>query len=51
MRGDQSQEIVRIARETIPGIKTFSIPQGLQVEKGPDAVVEYIEENLPRILE
>ena len=46
-----AQEIVGIARETIPGIKTFSLPQGLQVEKGPDAVVEYIKENLPGLLE
>ncbi|RDX51218.1 hypothetical protein OH76DRAFT_1435667 [Lentinus brumalis] len=48
---EQAQEIVRIARETIPGMKTFSIPQGLQVEKGPDAVVEYIKENLPTLLD
>ena len=45
------QEIVGIAKAIVPGIKTFSIPQGLQVEKGPDAVVEYIEENLPALLD
>ncbi|RPD59087.1 hypothetical protein L226DRAFT_536350 [Lentinus tigrinus ALCF2SS1-7] len=48
---EQAQEIVGIARETIPGIKTFSLPQGLQVEKGPDAVVDYIKENLPTLLD
>jgi len=47
---EQSEEIVNIARETVPGIKTFRIPYGLQVEKGPDAIVEYIKENLPSIL-
>ncbi|TBU34144.1 hypothetical protein BD311DRAFT_711125 [Dichomitus squalens] len=47
---EQAHEIVNIANATIPGIKTFSIPQGLQAEKGPDAVVEYIEEHLPGLL-
>ncbi|KAI0372594.1 hypothetical protein BV20DRAFT_1014514 [Pilatotrama ljubarskyi] len=47
---EQAQEIVDIARDTVPGIKTFSLPFGLQVEKGPDAVVEYIEEHLPQLL-
>ncbi|KAH9849943.1 hypothetical protein C2E23DRAFT_736227 [Lenzites betulinus] len=48
---EQVQEIVAIAKETIPGIKVFNIPFGLQVEKGPDAVVEYIEEHLPSVLD
>ncbi|KAH9893405.1 hypothetical protein C8Q73DRAFT_531767 [Cubamyces lactineus] len=48
---EQAQEIVAIAKDTIPGIKTFSLPHGLQVEKGPDAVVEYIEQHLPGLLE
>lgn len=34
-----------------PQLKTFALPQGLQVERGPDAVVEFIEENLPALLE
>ena len=29
----------------------FSLPLGLQVQKGPDAVVEYIKENLPGLLD
>ena len=45
------QEIVGIAKAIIPGLKTFSLPQGLQVEKGPDAVVEYIKENIPALLD
>ncbi|PIL32770.1 hypothetical protein GSI_04887 [Ganoderma sinense ZZ0214-1] len=48
---EQAQEIVGIAKATIPGLKTFSLPQGLQVEKGPDAVVEYIKENIPALLD
>ncbi|EPT02973.1 hypothetical protein FOMPIDRAFT_1117124 [Fomitopsis schrenkii] len=47
---EQQQEIVLIAEEAIPGIRTFKIPTGFQVEKGPDAVVELIKENLPTIL-
>lgn len=35
----------------MPDIKTFNIPFGLQVEKGPDAVVEYIKEHLSGILD
>ncbi|OSD04773.1 hypothetical protein PYCCODRAFT_1475848 [Trametes coccinea BRFM310] len=48
---DQARDIVAIANDTVPGIKTFSLPFGLQVEKGPDAVVAYIEDHLPDLLE
>ncbi|KAK4651684.1 hypothetical protein QC762_601317 [Podospora pseudocomata] len=48
---EQAAEIIAIAKEIVPDLKTFSLPQGLQVDKGPDAVVEYIEENLPGLLE
>ncbi|KAJ7793788.1 hypothetical protein B0H14DRAFT_2393112, partial [Mycena olivaceomarginata] len=48
---EQAKEIVDIAKEIIPGLKTFSIPQGLQVKQGPDAVVEYIKKNLPSLLD
>jgi len=48
---EEAQKIVGIAKEIVPNLKTFSLPQGLQVEKGPDAVVAYIEENLPAVLD
>ncbi|KZP19619.1 hypothetical protein FIBSPDRAFT_920066 [Athelia psychrophila] len=48
---EQVQEIVGIAKGVIPDLKIFNIPQGLQVNKGPDAVVEYIKENLPSLLD
>ncbi|KAI0730656.1 hypothetical protein C8Q76DRAFT_669281 [Earliella scabrosa] len=48
---EESQHIVQVAKETVSGIRTFSLPFGLQAEKGPDAVVEYIKENLPTILD
>jgi hypothetical protein len=46
----QSSEIQSIAREAIPGIKTMAIPQGLHVEKGPDAVVEFLIEKVPLLI-
>ncbi|AEO66733.1 43b83a37-754e-4deb-b8df-581d303ac215 [Thermothielavioides terrestris] len=47
---EEAQRIIAIAKEVVPDLKTFSLPQGLQVEKGPDAVVEYIKEHLPAVL-
>lgn len=47
----QSDEAIVVAKQICPGIKTFALPQGLQVDKGPDAVVGYIEEHLPALLE
>ncbi|KFY16354.1 hypothetical protein V492_01396 [Pseudogymnoascus sp. VKM F-4246] len=47
---EESDRIQAIARETLPGIKTMALPQGLQVEKGPDAVVEYIIEKWPGLV-
>ncbi|KAM7204510.1 hypothetical protein V8F33_001474 [Rhypophila sp. PSN 637] len=47
---EEAAQIVAIAKEVIPTLRTYSLPQGLQVEKGPDAVVDYIEEHLGEIL-
>jgi hypothetical protein len=47
---EEARQIIAIAKEIVPDLKTFSLPQGLQVDKGPDAVVEYIKENLPALL-
>jgi len=48
---EQSQIIRDRAKEIVPGLKTYALPQGLQVDKGPDAVVEHILEKLPSIIE
>lgn len=48
---EQAAEIQKIAREARPGIKTHAIPHGLQVERGPDAIVEYLVENVPKLLD
>ncbi|KAK3393783.1 hypothetical protein B0H63DRAFT_555102 [Podospora didyma] len=47
---EESQKIIAIAKGIVPNLRTFSLPQGLQVDKGPDAVVEYIKEHLPSLL-
>ena len=40
-----------MARSVVPSIKTTALPQGLQVEKGPDAVVEYLIEKVPALID
>ncbi|KAK1926889.1 hypothetical protein DB88DRAFT_475937 [Papiliotrema laurentii] len=47
---EQQEEIQRIARDTIPGIKTHGIPTGLQAQAGPDGVVKYLMERIDRIM-
>jgi hypothetical protein len=48
---EQAEEIRAIANKERPGIKTHAIPQGLQVERGPDAIVEYLVEKVPALLD
>lgn len=48
---EQSEEIISTAKRLRPGIKTHAIPHGLQVERGPDAIVEYLVENVPKLLD
>ncbi|TKA66109.1 hypothetical protein B0A55_09466 [Friedmanniomyces simplex] len=48
---EQSSHVFAQAKEVNPDCKTLAIPQGLQVDKGPEAVVEWISERLPALLE
>ncbi|KAL3476814.1 hypothetical protein BJX99DRAFT_227413 [Aspergillus californicus] len=48
---EQAAEIQSIARSIKPNIKLHAIPAGLQVERGPDAIVEYLLENVPGLLD
>ncbi|PSK60216.1 hypothetical protein B9Z65_1114 [Elsinoe australis] len=49
---EQSQTIIAEANSIVgPQLKTLSLPPGLQVERGPDAVVDYIKEKLPGLIE
>ena len=47
---EESAKIQGIAKSVVPDIQTYVIPQGLQVEKGPDGVVQYLKEQLPALL-
>ena len=45
------RQIKEIAQKTFPSVKVHALPEGLQVEKGPDAVVEYAKTVLPPLIE
>lgn len=47
---EQSKAVLDVAREINPKVKTLALPQGLQVNKGPDAVVEFIIEQWSKVL-
>jgi hypothetical protein len=48
---EEAAMIRAVAEKERPGIKTHAIPQGLQVERGPDAIVEYLLEVVPSLLD
>jgi len=48
---EESMRIQQIARSVVPDIKTHAIPEGLQAQEGPDAVVQYLKVKLPQLLE
>ncbi|KAK2790771.1 hypothetical protein FQN53_008594 [Emmonsiellopsis sp. PD_33] len=48
---EEAAQIQSIAKSIIPGLKTHAIPNGLQVERGPDAIVEHLMEKIPSLLE
>lgn len=47
---EEAEHIVSIAKSVVPTLKTMSLPKGLQVEGGPDAVVKYAMAHLPGVL-
>lgn len=48
---DEATKIRQIAERERPGITTHAIPQGLQVERGSDAIVEYLLLVVPELLD
>jgi hypothetical protein len=48
---EEAAKIRGIAERERPGIQTHALPQGLQVQRGPDAVVEYLVEVVPALLD
>jgi hypothetical protein len=47
---EESAKIQEIAHRILPDVKTHAIPHGLQVEKGPNAIVEHLKEQIPLLL-
>lgn len=49
---EQAKEIHDTATKIMgPKLLHYSLPQGLQVERGPDAVVEHLMEKFPELIE
>ncbi|KAF1988397.1 hypothetical protein K402DRAFT_411707 [Aulographum hederae CBS 113979] len=48
---EESLAIIEIAERERPGVVTHAIPHGLQVDRGPDAVVEHLVGMVPKLLE
>ena len=48
---EQSEEIERTAKEVKPGLATYAIPYGLQVDKGPSGIVEHLVGVVPGLLD
>ncbi|KAL1887145.1 hypothetical protein Sste5346_010416 [Sporothrix stenoceras] len=47
---EQANTVFTTAKSVVPDIKTHAVPTGLQVQRGPDAVVEYLVEEVPKLL-
>ncbi|OLN92756.1 hypothetical protein CCHL11_06779 [Colletotrichum chlorophyti] len=47
---EEADQVFSTARSIRPDIKTHAIPHGLQVERGPDAIVEHLLEKVPVLL-
>ncbi|PHH89954.1 hypothetical protein CDD83_4870 [Cordyceps sp. RAO-2017] len=48
---EEANRIHELARSVIPDMKTHAIPTGLQVERGEDAIVEYLIDQVPPLLQ
>ena len=45
------QKIRTVAEENRRGIAIYALPRGLQVEQGPDAVVDHLVQHVPSLLD
>jgi hypothetical protein len=48
---EESQHIRNIAREIVPDIRTYAVPQGLVATKGIEATMEHVKSRLPEIID
>ncbi|KXS95874.1 hypothetical protein AC579_4445 [Pseudocercospora musae] len=46
----EAAEIQTIAKNAKPNVATYAIPHGMQVQEGPDRVVEHLTGVVPRVL-
>lgn len=47
---EEAAEIQTIAKNVKPNVATYAIPHGMQVQEGPDRVVEHLTCMVPQIL-
>ncbi|WVQ73555.1 hypothetical protein IAR50_003133 [Cryptococcus sp. DSM 104548] len=47
---EEQTHIQQIAKETIPGIKTYAIPTGMHVKTGPEGIIKYLTERIDVIV-
>ncbi|ODN76337.1 hypothetical protein L198_08113 [Cryptococcus wingfieldii CBS 7118] len=47
---EEQTEIQRIAKNTIPCIKTYAIPTGMHVKAGPEGIIKYLTERIDSIV-
>jgi hypothetical protein len=48
---EESAEIKKIARDVLPQLRCFAVPQGMQVQHGPEYTVEYVKSKLRDVIE
>ena len=47
---EESDMMQSVAKSILSHLKTYAIPHGLQVNQGPDAIVEHLKEQIPILL-
>lgn len=50
MWSTEESETIKSSAKIRPGIVTYALPYGMQVEKGSVAIVEHLVEQIPRLL-
>lgn len=45
-----SAEIINLAKQIVPDVRAHAIPYGMQVERGPEYVIEYLSGVVPGML-
>lgn len=48
---EEPSKIFAMTKTVVPDIKTHAIPTMLQVQRGPNAVVEYLLKEVPKLLD